>query len=93
MSTLRRVPLEPTVYETAWNFTWLDGTPLYRDTQGEGLVYFAMNEPSNGDGEHYGGSWTWGSSRNLNDAGCGNTWKGICSIPRQNSFFVSFLTF
>jgi hypothetical protein len=74
-----------TVYETSWNWTWLDGTPLLRDSKGQGLVFFASGEPSNSDGiEHYGSSWNWGS-RGLNDLNCNWKLRAICSIPRKKS--------
>jgi hypothetical protein len=73
-----------TVYESAWNFTWIDGTPLYRDTKGQGLAYFPMGEPSNNNGnEHYAATYNWGgTNHNLNDAACGNNYRALCSVPR-----------
>jgi hypothetical protein len=68
------------VYERSWNWTWLDGTPMLRDTKGQGLVWFKLDEPSNnGASEHYGSSYF----DDLNDAVCGNGLRATCSIPRK----------
>jgi hypothetical protein len=46
------------VYENSWNWTWIDGTPLLRDSRGQGLVFFPGSGPSNnGNLEHFGGSY------------------------------------
>jgi hypothetical protein len=37
----------PNVFEPSFNWTWLDGTPLLRDSQGQGIAFFGGGEPYN----------------------------------------------
>jgi hypothetical protein len=68
------------VYENSWNWTWVDGTPMLRDTKGQGLVFFGLGEPYNSGGnEHYGSSYL----DNLNDVPCSNVFRAVCSLPRK----------
>jgi hypothetical protein len=71
------------IYEPAYNWTWTDGTPLLRDTKGEGLVYFSAGQPDNGGAtkEHYGG-WYWNYNL-FNDFPGDYLLPAICSIPRR----------
>jgi hypothetical protein len=82
------------VYEESWNWTWVDGTPLIRDTKGQGIVFFANDEPSNlGNSEHYGSSWNWLGVRGLNDMGCSASLKALCSLPRNKFVLRELLIF
>jgi hypothetical protein len=71
------------VYENSWNWTWVDGTPMLRDTKGQGLVFFKLDEPSNAGSEHYGASYL----DDLNDASCSVSLRAVCSVPRKRLIF------
>jgi hypothetical protein len=80
----------PGVFEPSFNWTWSDGTPLLWNTQGQGLPFFEVGEPTNRDGsvgtqEHHG--ILWKSSAGLNDYAC-NLYQmnAICSIPGRVTF-------
>jgi hypothetical protein len=71
------------VYEPSFNWTWADGSPLLRDTKGQGLVFFGSREPIGVIPEHYastGGGF-------LNDAQCVIGNRAVCSIPRKCLLF------
>jgi hypothetical protein len=76
----------PGVYEPSFNWTWIDGSPLLRDTKGQGLAFFGNMEPNGYLNEHFGAS----DNDYLNDAQCSNGYRAICSIPRE-SFYFSFV--
>jgi hypothetical protein len=70
----------PNIYENSFNWTWFDGTPLLRDSKGQGLPFFTGTGEPNGNG-HYGVIYL----NTLFDSYCTFQAKALCSIPRKLS--------
>jgi hypothetical protein len=68
----------PNVYESSFNWTWLDGTPLLQDSRGQGLVYFGAWITNNANSAHARSD----AYSSIVDARCDGWYAALCSIPR-----------
>jgi hypothetical protein len=78
-SSSTAVPLQ-NVYEPSFNWTWIDGTSLFQDTQGQGLPYFMLVDPDNNANANCARSDQY---LYLVDSPCDWLYRGLCSIPRK----------